>query len=73
MTKETTKNSVKQIAKMSFEDALARLENIVEALSSQKINLDDMIKLHEEGAILKDHCTKKLQEAQLKIETVGQE
>ncbi len=72
MTKESSKNFEKKISKMSFEEALARLEEIVETLSSQKISLDSMIELHEEGSALKDHCTKRLQEAQMKIETVSQ-
>ncbi len=72
MTKESPKNFDKKISKMSFEDALARLEEIVEILSSQKINLDSMIELHEEGSALKEHCAKRLEEAQMKIETVLQ-
>jgi exodeoxyribonuclease VII small subunit len=71
MTKESPKNFDKKISKMSFEDALARLEEIVEILSSQKINLDSMIDLHEEGSALKEHCAKRLEEAQMKIETVS--
>ncbi len=71
MTKESPKNFDKKISKMSFEDALARLEEIVEILSSQKINLDSMIELHEEGSALKEHCAKRLEEAQMKIETVS--
>ena len=71
MTKESPKGFEKKILKMSFEEALARLEEIVEILSSQKINLDSMIDLHEEGAALKEHCAKRLEEAQMKIETVS--
>ena len=56
---------------MSFEEALARLEEIVETLSSQKINLDAMIDLHEEGSALKEHCAKRLDEAKMKIELVS--
>lgn len=65
------KNFEKKIAKMSFEEALARLEEIVETLSSQKINLDSMIDLHEEGSALKEHCAKRLDEAKMKIELVS--
>lgn len=72
MTKESpVKNFEKKISKMSFEDAMARLEEIVEILSSQKINLDSMIDLHEEGTALKEHCAKRLEEAKMKIETIG--
>lgn len=61
----------KQIAKMNFESAMTRLEEIVEIMSSQKINLDSMIEMHEEGALLKAFCEEKLAEAKLKIETVS--
>ncbi len=71
MTKESPKNFDKKISKMSFEDAMTRLEEIVEILSSQKINLDSMIDLHEEGSALKEHCAKRLEEAKMKIEVVG--
>jgi exodeoxyribonuclease VII small subunit len=61
----------KQIAKMSFETAMTRLEEIVETLSSQKINLDSMISLHEEGTLLKEFCEEKLSEAKMKIEVIS--
>jgi exodeoxyribonuclease VII small subunit len=66
-----TKSFEKKISKMSFEAALARLEEIVETLSSQKINLDSMIELYEEGNALREHCAKRLEEAKMKIDTVG--
>ncbi|OFW81117.1 MAG: exodeoxyribonuclease VII small subunit [Alphaproteobacteria bacterium RIFCSPLOWO2_01_FULL_40_26] len=65
-----TKNIAKKISKMSFEEAMARLEEIVETLSSQKINLDSMIALYEEGNVLREHCNKRLEEAKMKIEMV---
>lgn len=60
-----------KISKLSFEDAITRLEEIVETLSSKKISLDLMIELNEEGALLKKHCSKRLDEAKMKIETIG--
>jgi exodeoxyribonuclease VII small subunit len=59
------------ITKLSFEDALKRLEEIVEILSLQKVNLDSMIELYEEGEELRQHCSKKLDEAKMKIEIVA--
>jgi exodeoxyribonuclease VII small subunit len=70
MTEKILKSFEKKISKMSFEDSMIRLEEIVETLSSQKINLDSMIELHEEGTALKEHCTKRLEEAKMKIETI---
>ena len=56
---------------MSFEEAMERLENIVETLSSQKVNLDAMVELYEEGNALKEYCAKRLDEAKMKIEVIG--
>jgi exodeoxyribonuclease VII small subunit len=61
----------KKIYKMSFEDAMIRLEEIVEILSSQKTNLDSMIDLYAEAAALKEHCAARLEEAKMKIEVIS--
>ena len=67
------KTASADIAKMSFEDALAELEDIVRALDDGKGKLKDAITAYERGAKLKAHCEKKLKEAQAKVEkiTVG--
>jgi exodeoxyribonuclease VII small subunit len=59
------------IAKLSFEDALKELEEIVRSLESGKGKLDEAIKSYERGAALKRHCEKKLAEAQAKIEKIA--
>ena len=72
MTKATAKKDFKELAsKLNFEDAMSRLEDVVEELSSQKINLDSMIDLYQEGEALKEHCAKKLEEAKMKIEVIS--
>jgi len=58
------------IAKMSFEGALAELEKIVRGLEDGKAKLDDAIKAYERGALLKRHCEAKLREAQAKIDKI---
>lgn len=70
MTNLSEKTNSKKIVKMSFEEALQRLEEISQILSSQKINLEQMIELYEEGTALKDHCNARLEEAKLKIEKI---
>ena len=59
------------IAKMSFEDALAELEEIVRSLEGGKGKLEDAITAYERGAQLKAHCEKKLKEAQAKVENIS--
>jgi exodeoxyribonuclease VII small subunit len=58
------------IAKLSFEDALAELEQIVSKLEAGKAKLDDAIAAYERGALLKRHCEAKLREAQMKVEQI---
>jgi exodeoxyribonuclease VII small subunit len=54
----------------SFEDALQELEQIVRKLEDGKAKLDEAIQLYERGARLKQHCEKKLREAQMKVERI---
>ena len=41
---------------MTFEQAMARLDEIVEQLAAGNIPLDEMVKLYEEGDRLSKHC-----------------
>jgi exodeoxyribonuclease VII small subunit len=67
MTKASGHDDIK---KMSFEEALAELETIVERLESGEARLDDAIGAYERGAALKQHCESKLREAQDKVEKI---
>ena len=58
------------IQKLSFEDALAELEQIVRRLEEGKAKLDEAIVSYERGALLKLHCEKKLREAQMKVDQI---
>ncbi|MBR0231062.1 MAG: exodeoxyribonuclease VII small subunit [Clostridia bacterium] len=52
---------------LTFEQALARLEEIVRALESGNVPLEDLIKLYDEGTALVKHCTEKLNAAEEKV------
>jgi len=58
------------VAALSFEDALAELEAIVQRLEKGEGKLDEAIDAYERGVALKRHCEKKLGEAQAKIEKI---
>ncbi len=58
------------IAKMSFEDALGELEDIVRELESGQGALDQSINAYARGAFLKKHCEAKLKDAQTRIEKI---
>jgi exodeoxyribonuclease VII small subunit len=53
---------------MKFEEAYKRLEEILQAMNSGKVELDDSLKLYEEADKLIVACQKKLTEAEKKIE-----
>jgi exodeoxyribonuclease VII small subunit len=58
------------VAGMTFEQALAELEAIVQELERGQLDLDAAIKAYERGTQLKTHCTAKLREAQLRVERI---
>jgi exodeoxyribonuclease VII small subunit len=58
------------IASLSFEKALAALEDIVARLEAGKVDLEESIKIHERGEALRKHCEAKLKEAEARIEKI---
>ena len=58
------------IRKMSFEDALEEMEDIVRNLESGQVKLEDAIDGYARGAQLKKHCQVKLKDAQARIEKI---
>jgi len=60
----------KPIDKMSFEEALAALEQVVSQLEGGQVPLEQSIALYERGDALKKHCEAKLGEAELKVEKI---
>lgn len=61
-----------ELAALSFEDALKRLEAIVQRLESGEASLEDSIQLYTDGQDLKKHCETKLQSASMRIEAIQQ-
>ena len=51
-----------------FEEALKKLETIVEAMESDDLPLETLLAKYEEGTKLARHCQEKLAEAELKIQ-----
>jgi len=58
------------ITKLSFEEALEQLEDIVSKLEDGSINLEESIEEYTRGVHLKSHCENKLKEATLKVEQI---
>lgn len=59
---------VQDFIPLSFEAAFARLEEILERLNGGTISLDDSLKLYEEADQLIATCSKRLNDAERKIE-----
>ena len=58
----------------SFEEAMERLQEIVNLLETGKADLDDELKLYEEGVALIRYCSDRLSKAEQKIrEITGEE
>lgn len=58
------------LADLSFEEALIKLENIVRELESGRIKLDDAVSAYEKAVALKKLCSEKLAAATLKVEKI---
>ncbi len=56
---------------LTFEQALARLEQIVKSLESGDLPLDKSLALYEEGVSLTAYCTMLLDTAEKRIEVVS--
>ena len=60
------------IASLSFEQALAELEQIVARLESGQAPLEASIDMYKRGSALKAHCEAKLNAARLQVEKISQ-
>jgi len=58
------------IEKLSFEEALKQLEDIVQRLESGRVELEESIAIYERGAALKAHCETRLKDAEARIEKI---
>ena len=61
----------KPAIELTYEEALAELEEIVAALEEEQNQLDDAIKLFERGQALAARCSVLLEAAELKVKQVA--
>lgn len=59
------------VSELSFEAAMAELDQVVAKLERGEVALEDSIKLYERGADLKAHCEAKLKDAEEKVEKIS--
>ncbi len=68
-----TSNTVdipEDVRKMSFEEALSALEEIVRQLEARDVSLEDSIEIYTRGNQLRAHCEAKLRDASQRIEKI---
>ena len=71
MPKPSSKKAEKPVLELTYEEALAELEEIVSALEEEQNQLDDAIKLFERGQALAARCSVLLEAAELKVKQVA--
>lgn len=58
------------MAEVKFEEALKKLEKIVEALENGELSLDEALKKYQEGIELSRMCSQRLETAKKKIDAL---
>jgi len=68
MSKSARPSEAAKNGNVPFEEALKKLESIVETMESEDLPLETLLAKYEEGTQLAQICRAKLAEAELKIE-----
>jgi exodeoxyribonuclease VII small subunit len=61
-----------EISQLSYEQALAELELVVEQLEAEVGDLDAALALFERGQALAKHCNELLGKAELRVQQLGE-
>ncbi len=70
MAKTSSKKTEKAVEELTYEEALAELEQIVAVLESEQNQLEEAIRLFERGQSLAARCGVLLEAAELKVKQV---
>jgi exodeoxyribonuclease VII small subunit len=71
MPKSSSKKTERSVEELTYEEALAELEEIVSALEGEQSQLDESIRLFERGQALAARCSTLLEAAELKVKQVA--
>jgi exodeoxyribonuclease VII small subunit len=69
--KTKTKPSHPLVDELSYEQALAELETIVNSLEANKLSLEESLALFERGQVLTKHCIELLDKAELRVKQLS--
>lgn len=70
MPKPSSRKTEKPVEELTYEEALAELEQIVSALEGEQGQLEEAIRLFERGQALAARCSVLLEAAELKVRQV---
>jgi exodeoxyribonuclease VII small subunit len=70
MPKPSSKKAEKSVEELTYEEALAELEEIVSVLEGEQNQLEEALKLFERGQALAARCGTLLETAELKVKQV---
>lgn len=70
MAKSPSRKTEKAVEELTYEEALAELEQIVAELEGEQNQLEEAIKLFERGQSLAARCSVLLEAAELKVKQV---
>ncbi|WP_295481024.1 exodeoxyribonuclease VII small subunit [uncultured Sutterella sp.] len=68
-----TEEALKPVEQLTFEEALAELEDLTARMASGTVTLDESVKGYERGAQLLKRCRGELERAKISIERIRQE
>ena len=71
MPRQSSKKSEKSGEELSYEEALAELEEIVASLEGEQNQLEESLRLFERGQALASRCAVLLEAAELKVKQVA--
>lgn len=68
---KTSPMSAPKHPEITFEQAMERLDEIVSAMESDRMPLDEMVSSYEEGTQLLQLCTQRIDKARQRIEVIS--
>ncbi len=71
MSEPETTTELTAVEELSYEQALAELENIVAALEADDHSLEKTLALYQRGQELARHCADLLDQAELKVQQIS--
>ena len=58
------------VEKLSFEESMGMLEELVKKLEGGNLDLDESLKVYENAVALREHCRKILDESDRKVQAI---